>query len=249
MDGERGRCTPVGPAVGRVGLRRRGPGGARRRRTDPAAHPGGAAGRLVRRIAARHPPDPGRVAGTEVGPVQHDHVLDRALEERPVVADHHQRARPRIEQVLEGAERVEVEVVGRLVQQQDVRALAEDEGELQPAPLPTRQQAHRRPLHVRAEPQALQQRGVGPVGPPGGPGHQLAHAGVGRQVDPPLVVVADPHGRTHPAPCRTGAGAARPAGRAASTCRCRSRPRPRAARPAPARGRGARTAGRRRSRR
>ena len=53
-----------------------------------------------------------------------------AVEEPAVVADHHRAAGERLEGVLEGAQGVDVEVVGGLVEQQHVPALLEHLGEL-----------------------------------------------------------------------------------------------------------------------
>ena len=79
------------------------------------------------------------------------------------MADDHDRAGPVLEHVLEHAQRVEVEVVGRLVEQQHVGPGAQREHELQPAPLAARQQPDRRPLGVGVEPEPLQEAGVLPV--------------------------------------------------------------------------------------
>ena len=119
-------------------------------------------------VSARHPLD-GMVA------VDDDHVGDGALEEGPVVAHHDQGAGPVVEEVLEGPQRVEVEVVGRLVEQQHVGPLGQDEQQLQPAPLAAGQRADRRPLGVAVEPEPLEQGGVLPVGPAGRPGDGVAH--------------------------------------------------------------------------
>jgi hypothetical protein len=55
------------------------------------------------------------------------------------VARHHQRTRPVVEEALERAQRVEVEVVGGLVEHQQVRFGGQHHHELQPPPLPARQ--------------------------------------------------------------------------------------------------------------
>ena len=91
----------------------------RRRRSD--------GGRRIRRLgrvraAARYcsmPPGRWRIPPSSVERV---HVVAHALDEVAVVADDHQRAGPAVEQILQRGERVDVQVVGRLVEQQDVRA-------------------------------------------------------------------------------------------------------------------------------
>ena len=57
------------------------------------------------------------------------------VEEPAVVADHDDAARERLEPGLERAQRVDVEIVGRLVEQQHVAAGLEQLGEVDPVPL------------------------------------------------------------------------------------------------------------------
>jgi hypothetical protein len=85
------------------------------------------------------------------------------LQEVAVVADQDQRARPAVEQVLQLVERLDVEVVGGLVEQQDVGVVHEQPEELQPPPLAARQVADHLPLRVAAEAQAFQELGGGPL--------------------------------------------------------------------------------------
>jgi hypothetical protein len=47
-------------------------------------------------------------------------VVGDPLEEVPVVGDHQQRPRPPVQDVLERGQRVDVEVVGGLVEEEDV---------------------------------------------------------------------------------------------------------------------------------
>ena len=150
------RARPPAPAPGAPAVR---PRRARRARLPPA-------------VAAGHPP-----AG--VLAVDDEDVLHRPFEERAVVADDHERARPVVEEVLEHAQRVEVEVVGGLVEQQHVRPGPQREQELQPPPLAAGQQPDRGPLGVGVEPEPLEQAGVLPVGLPGRAGDGLATRIVG----------------------------------------------------------------------
>ena len=133
--------------------------------------------------------------------LDHDDVVDGPLQEGPVVADHHQRARPAVEEVLQRAQRVQVEIVGGLVQQEDVGTLGQHQQQLEPAPLAARQQLDRRPLRVAVEPEPVQQPTDSPVGFSPAGGHGLAHALVRVQLPAELVVVAELHGR---APGRRG---------------------------------------------
>ena len=72
--------------------------------------------------------------------VDDEHVGDGALQEGPVVAHHDEGAGPVVEEVLQHPQRVEVEVVGRLVEQQHVGLGPQREQQLEPAPLAARQQ-------------------------------------------------------------------------------------------------------------
>ena len=89
------------------------------------------------------------------------------------MADDDDGAGPVLQHVLQHAQRVEVEVVGRLVEQQHVGPGPQRQHELQPPPLAARQQADRRPLGIGVEPEPLEEPGVLPVGQPGRAGHGL----------------------------------------------------------------------------
>ena len=71
------------------------------------------------------------------------------VEEPAVVADHHGAARELQQRVLQRAERLDVEVVGGLVEQQQVAALLEGQRQVEPVPLAAGQHAGRL-LLVRA---------------------------------------------------------------------------------------------------
>ena len=88
---------------------------------------------------------------------QRHHVLGHALQEVPVVTDHHQRAGPAIEQVLELGQRLDVQVVGRLVEQQHVGLVHEQPEHLDPAPLAAGQIAYPGPLPFRGEAEPFEQ--------------------------------------------------------------------------------------------
>ena len=124
----------VPPAAAPRGLSRRARRPGDRRCAAPAvAGPRPPLG-LPRRVA------PGPTAG-EALPVEDEHVGHGPLEEGAVVADDDQRAGPVVEEVLERAQRVEVEVVGGLVEQQHVRLLGQREQQLHPPALPAGQQS------------------------------------------------------------------------------------------------------------
>ena len=71
------------------------------------------------------------------------------------MADDDQRSGPAVEQVLERGQRVDVEIVRRLVEQQHVRLGHHQPHQLEPAPLAARQIGDERPLPVAGEPEAL----------------------------------------------------------------------------------------------
>ena len=81
---------------------------------------------------------------------------DRGVEERPVVRRDEQRARPPAKVLLEPLERVEVEVVGRLVEQEQVRVGDDQPGERRPRLLAAGQRASAAWTHSsRAKPRPL----------------------------------------------------------------------------------------------
>ena len=131
------------------------------------------------------------------------------------MADHDQRARPGVEQVLQRGQRVGVQVVGRLVQQQHVGLGHQQPEQLQPAPLAAGQVGDRGPLPAGAEAEPLGQLGGGQLDAAevGGPGDLLdrlqqpqlsGQLGEDRAV---LGQVAGPDGLARPGPSRCpGAG-------------------------------------------
>ena len=58
------------------------------------------------------------------------------VEKPPVVADDHSTAREVFEPVLQGSKRVDVEIVGGLIQKKHIRSLFEHAGQMDPVPLP-----------------------------------------------------------------------------------------------------------------
>ena len=74
------------------------------------------------------------VAGvqTRAALLQMQDVIDGAVEEFAVVRNHHQHARIAAQPLLQPQHRVEVEVIGRLVQQQQIRRRHQRSREVQP---------------------------------------------------------------------------------------------------------------------
>ena len=81
------------------------------------------------------------------------------FEEIPVVGDDDQGAGPAVQVVLDDGERVDVEVVGGLVEQQHVRLVEQQPQELQPTPLTAGQVGQPGGQLVAGEPEILQQGG------------------------------------------------------------------------------------------
>ncbi len=187
------RCTSFCAA------RRTAPGGAA---AFAAAGGRGGRGRAVVGVAQRDVlVDPaGQVAQPPVAEQRVD-VVAHALDEVAVVADDDERARPAVEQVLERGERVDVEVVGRLVEQQHVRLVHQQPHELEPAPLAAREVAHERARLVAAEAEAVAEQPGGdllPAAERGAPAHRLErleHAQVARDLRRVLGEVGEPDGR------------------------------------------------------
>ena len=84
-------------------------------------------------------------------------VVGHALHEVAVVRDQKQRARPAVQQVLHRGQHVGVQVVARLVEDEHVRLVQQDEHERQPALLTARQVAYRLVQIGTREAQLLQQ--------------------------------------------------------------------------------------------
>ncbi len=73
------------------------------------------------------------------------------------MTDHDHRPRPVVEQVLQLRQRLDVQIVRRLVEEQHVRLGHEQPRQLQPPPLPARQVPHQRALATADEAQPLRQ--------------------------------------------------------------------------------------------
>ena len=177
---------------------------------DSAARAAGRrGGRGRRRPAGRRGQEVGEPGVQATGDRSHpvgadgDDGVDGPGQEGTVVAHHHQGPGPVVEEVLQDAEGVEVEVVGGLVEEQHVGLTGQDGEELQPAPLTPRQVGHPRVRQVAREPEPLHQGHVGEGSrAPVRPGHHLLHAGAAVELHAVLVVVAGHHGRTELDPAR-----------------------------------------------
>ena len=157
-----------------------------RARSDPTTF-----GRPSRRAFGQPSADPAGDSAHRAARLDREHVIGDPIEERTVVTREDERAGPVVEEVLEGAERVEVEVVGRLVEDQQVRLSCEHHDQLQAPLLPTREHADRRVLRGGVEPELLEQRLVLVVGLAQRTGHQLAHRDVGIERRRVLIGVSD----------------------------------------------------------
>ena len=74
------------------------------------------------------------------------------------MCDDDQRARPPVEEILDHGQRVDVEVVGRLIEQQHVRFVEQQPQKLQPTALAAGQVVEPRGQLVAGEPEVLEQR-------------------------------------------------------------------------------------------
>ncbi len=103
-------------------------------------------------------------------------------------------AGPVLAEVLQHAEGIEVEIVGRLVEEQHVGSLGQHQQQLQPPPLAARKEADGGELGVAVKPKSFEEGGVLRRGRVRG-GDGVAHA-LGRvERRTGLVVVPEPHGR------------------------------------------------------
>src|SRR5690606_29084399 len=63
---------------------------------------------------------------SQIGRFEHEQPPRDAVEEIPVVADEQNRARKLLERAFKGLDRWNIQVVGRLVQQQDIRLIKQE---------------------------------------------------------------------------------------------------------------------------
>jgi hypothetical protein len=134
----------------------------------------GALGRLCRPLATAGQVLLNAAGQQDAAAVAEQRILHvaGAFEEVAVVGDDDQGARPGVEVVLDDGQGVDVEVVGRFVQQEHVGLAEQEPEELQPAALATGQLADAGHELLPGEPEVLQQVGGGDVaagGQPGGP--------------------------------------------------------------------------------
>jgi hypothetical protein len=124
--------------------------------------------------------DPAGQVGQPSVAVHAVHGVGDPFQQVAVVAGHHQRAGPGVEQVLGGRERVGVQVVGGLVEQQHIRPAGQQPQQLEAPPLAAGQVGHRCPQPVAAEAELLRQLRRGQLTlpqhhPPGDLFHRLQH--------------------------------------------------------------------------
>ena len=99
--------------------------------------------------------------GLLLRPVEVQHAGDRLVEQVEVVADHQQRAAVGAQELQQPHLGVDVEVVGRLVEQQHVAAGEQDAGQLDAAALATAEHADRQ-LHPVAAAGRARRRSTAP---------------------------------------------------------------------------------------
>src|SRR5439155_19657533 len=75
---------------------------------------------------------------------EYERAEDDVIEERAIVRDEKQRAGPFDELFFDELQRLEIEIVGRLVEHEDVRGPREQPREQQAVPLAARQRSNRR---------------------------------------------------------------------------------------------------------
>ena len=82
-------------------------------------------------------------------------MVGDALQQVPVVRDHHERAGPAVQDVFHGSQGVGVQIVGGLIEHQHVRFSHQQAQQLQPAALTAGQFLHGSPLALGVEAQLL----------------------------------------------------------------------------------------------
>ena len=222
---------------GRAGPSRAAPCAASARRAP------GAAGRRGELGAAPDVVGPAAVVRVHAAVLERERPVGDRVEQRAVVRDEQDRAGERLERLLERLAALEVEVVRRLVEDEEVRAGRDDDREREPAPLAAGERGDGPLVHVPAgEEELAEQRLRLAAGEPGRARGGVEHAAAARQLDLVLREVRGLDAVAEPDRLRPAARAARRASRSASSCRSRSGRRARRARRARARTRRARRA-------
>ena len=189
----------LGPVRAGLGLPR-GAGRAPRGRGDDAGPEA-----VVRSDDARSASQPPIPPGTRrIGPtgVDRQHVVGHTVEKGTIVTRDDQGPGPIVEEVFERAQGVEVEVVGRLVENQQIRLPSQHHHELESPLLPSREHSHGRVLSRRIEPEPLEQRLVLVIGLAERTGDHLADRDVGIQRRRVLIGVPDDDRRADVDRCR-----------------------------------------------
>ena len=88
--------------------------------------------------------------------LEHERARDDVVEKRAIVADDEQRPRELEQQLLEQIERLDVEIVRRLVEHEQVERAREQPREQQAVSLAARQRAHRRARAIGREEKILE---------------------------------------------------------------------------------------------
>ena len=171
--GARDRVPPLGPEIGQPPHP---PLVARPPRRDPLDRPAPlrldqpvelVPGRVLLledlvapRLEGREPP----VQPPHLAAVHPERPVRQVPQERPVVAHRHERRPRRAQMRLQPADRLDVEMVGRLVEQHQVRRLGDDLRQRRPPPLPARRPRRREvgvelhPLHRHRHPPLVADR-------------------------------------------------------------------------------------------
>ncbi len=118
----------------------------------PAPRPVGGLARACRQVVGVA----ARVFAPDAVAQGRDRLRDDVVEEHAVVADDQDRGRIVGEQFLEQFERLDVEVVGRFVEHQQVGGPREQARQQQPVALAARQRAHRRARALGREQESLE---------------------------------------------------------------------------------------------
>ncbi len=120
--------------------------------------------------------------------VDHKHVINGAIEEGAVVADDDDDAGPVVKEILERPKGVEIEVVRRLIEEQDVGLGSQRQNELEAPTLAAGKQPDRRPLSIGVEPEPFKKRDIPPVRLRSVAGQGLTHAQRRIELTPLLIM-------------------------------------------------------------
>ena len=166
---------------------------------------------------------PAAVVRAQRAVLERDDAVGHGVQERAVVGDEEDRPRERLERGLERLARLDVEMVRRLVEDEEVDAGRDQQRECEPPPLSTGERGHGPLVRLPAgEEEPPEQRLRARARQPRRGGRRIEHRSARRQLDRVLGEVAGHDSVAETRSSRRRAGGRRGSRRGASSCPSRS---------------------------